>query len=412
MDKIKILVIPSDTSGCGFYRSLRPHTKLSEMYENDFDIDINYNVDWSDLEMLSKYDIIHFHKGLYNDMDAFHKAMDYCKEKNIIRIMDIDDHWDVGPYHPNYRNSKQFGIAEMVKGNFKYADYVTTTTPLFANEIKKINPNVKVFVNAIDPEEKQFIPNTNPSKKIRFGFVMGSSHLNDMQILKGMTNRLPKDVLDKIQFVLCGYDLRGSVTFIDKDGQMKMRPIKPQESTWFEYEKIITDDYKIVSPQYKMWLNTFMPNTNHPSEDNEPYKRRWTKDIMEYCTHYNDIDVLLVPLADNQFNAAKSELKLIEAGMMKKAVVASDFGPYKIGTTNYFEKGGNINPNGNCVLIDKNKAHKDWSKTIEKLVKNPEHIETLRNNLHNSVKDKYDLRNVTHERASWYKEIVKNKKVD
>ena len=103
----------------------------------------------------------------------------------------------------------------------------------------------------------------------------------------------------------------------------------------------------------------------------------------------------------------KSELKLIESGMMNKAVIASDFGPYKIGTINFFEKGGTINKNGNCILIDKTKAHKDWSKAIEKLVKNPEYINILKNNLHNSVKDKYDLSNVTKERAEFYKSLMK-----
>ena len=128
---------------------------------------------------------------------------------------------------------------------------------------------------------------------------------------------------------------------------------------------------------------------------------------MSYCTHYNDIDVLLVPLDENRFNSFKSELKLIEAGMMGKAAVVSDFGAYRIGTTNFFEKGGNINPEGNCIMIDKMKAHKDWAKAIEKLVKNPEYVEMLRTNLYNTVKDKYDIHNVTKERAEWYKSIVK-----
>lgn len=407
MSKIRVLVVPSDNGGCGYYRSLRPHTKLSEMFEDDFDVVINYDVNWKDIEYISKFDIIHFHKGLFNNVEDFRAAMDYCKENDIVRIMDIDDFWDVGPYHPNYHFAKRMGIEKIIKDNFKYADYVTTTTPIFAKEIKKFNPNVKVIVNAIDPEEDQFIPKTNPSDRIRFGFIMGSSHKHDMEMLRGVTNKLPKDVIDKIQFVLCGYDLRGSMSYQDKDGLMKTRPIQPQESVWYDYEKIVTDDYKIVSPQYKAWLNTFTPNVNHPNENNEPYKRRWTKDIMNYCTHYNDIDVLLVPLAETQFNSVKSELKLIEAGMMGKAAVVSNFGPYTLGTVNFFEKGGKVNPEGNCVLIDKVKAHKDWAKTIEKLVKNPEYIEALSKNLHEHIKDKYDLRNVTKERAEWYKEIVK-----
>ena len=53
------------------------------------------------------------------------------------------------------------------------------------------------------------------------------------------------------------------------------------------------------------------------------------------------------------------------------------------------------------------KKDKDWAKAIEKLVKNPDYIEKLRTNLHETIKDKYNLSNVTAERAAWYKEIVK-----
>lgn len=407
MGKIKVLVIPSDKGGCGYFRSLRPHTKLAEMYENDFDIDIKYEVDWSDVETMKTYDIIHIHKGLYRDMETFRSTIKECRDNGTVVVMDLDDYWDLGLYHPGSRESKYYGIDKLIKDNIKLVDYMTTTTDIFKKEISIHHNNVKVFPNAIDREEEQFISQPNPSERIRFGFVMGSSHLHDVEMLRGMVNKLPKEILDKIQIVLCGFDLRGTVIYIDNDGKRKTRPMEPRETPWYAYERILTNDYQIVSPQYKEWLNKFTPNTQYAFEDNEPYKRRWTKDIMRYCTHYNDIDVLLVPLEENKFNSFKSELKLIEAGMMGKAAVVSNFGPYQIGTVNYFEKGGNINPNGNCVLIDKTKAHKDWAKTIEKLVKNPEHIEVLRTNLHNSVKDKYDLVNVTHDRAAWYKEIVK-----
>lgn len=407
MRKIKILVIPSDNAGCGYYRSLRPHTKLAEMYEDDFDIDIKYDVDWKDIDTLKTYDIIHIHRGLYQDMETFRNSLSECRKNGTIVIMDLDDYWDLGQFHPGKSDAKRYGIDKLIKGNMKFVDYMTTTTDILKKEIEKYHPNVKVFVNAIDKDEEQFIPKNNSSNRIRFGFVMGSSHLHDMQMFRGVANKLPKDVLDKIQFVLCGYDLRGGIRYVDENGKHKTRPIQPKESVWYEYERILTDDFKIVSPEYKEWLNRFIPNAQYPLENNEPYKRNWTKGIMSYCTHYNDIDVLLVPLDDNKFNSFKSELKLIEAGMMHKAAVVSNFGPYQVGTVNYFEKGGNVNPDGNCVLIDKAKAHKDWAKTIEKLVKNPEHIEKLRENLHNSIKDKYDLTKVTHERAAWYKEIVK-----
>lgn len=407
MDKIKVLVIPSDTCGCGYYRSLRPHTKLQELYSDEFDVTIKYDFNWRDLATIEKFDILHFHKGIYGDNEGFRLALQFCKEKGIKTVMDIDDYWDLGPYHPNYLGYKNTGYDKIIRENVTLADYVTTTTPIFEKELKKYNPNVRVFVNAIDPEEEQFTPkDIKTTDRIRFGFIMGSSHLNDLELVRGMVNRLPKDILDKIQIVLCGYDLRGTVQIFGPNGEVTTRPIQPKESVWYSYEKILTDNYKTVSPHYEGFLKLFSPNMQYPWVDNEPYKRCWTKDIMEYCTHYNEIDVLLVPLADNRFNSFKSELKLIESGMMNKAVVVSDFGPYQIGTKNFFEKGGKINPEGNVVLIDNKGKDKNWAKAIERLVKNPEYIEQLRANLHNSIKDKYNLSNVTKERVEFYKEIV------
>ena len=407
MKKIKVLVIPSDKFGCGYYRSLSPHMKLSELYEDDFDVDIKYNINFFDIENLVKYDIIHFHKGLFNNINEIREILSECQKQGVVVIMDIDDYWDVGPFHPSYETSKRLNIEEIIKENLKNVSYVTTTTQEFAYEIEKYNPNVKVIPNAIDREEEQFISNPNPSKRLRFGFVMGSSHFHDMEMLKGLTNKLSKETLSKIQFVLCGFDTRGNVEIIDNDGKSHVRPIHPKESVWYEYERIITDDYRIVSPQYKEWLNRFTPNAKYPFEEEEPYKRRWTKGIMSYCTHYNDIDILLVPLDSNVFNLYKSELKLIEAGMLNKAIIVSDYGPYKIGTESFIDKNSKIVPNGNCILIDNSKSDEEWAIAIELLVNNPEYVETLRKNLHNSIKDKYDLTNVTHERAAWYKKIVK-----
>ena len=42
--KIKMLVIPSDHHGCGFFRSLQPHQYIQEHYSDLFDIDIRYDL--------------------------------------------------------------------------------------------------------------------------------------------------------------------------------------------------------------------------------------------------------------------------------------------------------------------------------------------------------------------------------
>ena len=407
--KIKVLCVPSDTGGCGLHRSLEPHLKLDEMYSDEFDVTIEYNPDWSDLNMVGQYDIIHFHKGLFQDLDTFHRALEFCKENNITTVMDVDDFWNVGQFHPLYGLNKMTNSAAITSDNLHRVDYVTTTTPIFASRLRKYNPNVKVFVNALDPERMAKMKIDKKSDKIRIGFIMGSSHEHDMELVRGLSNKLPKEVLDKIQFVLCGYDLRGTMTEKHPDGRITTRPIRPEESVWFTFEKNVTDNYKIVSPQYRNFLLQFMPNIDYPYVNNEPYKRCWTKDVKDYkyMEHYNELDVLLVPLQSNDFNSCKSELKFVEAGMMNVAVVASNFGPYTIGSTNFFEKGGKVNEEGNCVLVDNNRAHKEWAKTIEKLVKNPEYIDMLKNNMHKHIVENYDLNKVTAERAEWYKQIKK-----
>lgn len=406
--KYNVLVVPSDKFGCGLHRSLNPHIQLDKLYGDKFNVEINYSPNWADLASFDKYDIIHIHKGLYNDMETFWKFLDYCKEHKITTIMDIDDNWDVGPQHPLYLTNKSMKVPEKMIENIKRFDYVTTTTEIFANKIRKYNKNVFVYPNAIDPEEEQYLPIKNESKRIRIGFVMGSAHEKDMEQLKGFSNMLGgMGILDKIQIVLCGYDLRGTVNIVNQQGVMVgQRPIKPTESVWYSYEKTCTDDYKICSPAYKDFLHKFLKGVQWPLVENEPYRREWTKDVDNYATHYRNVDILLAPLDPNPFNEVKSELKFIEAGFTHTAIIATNFGPYTIGSKNMFEKGGIINDEGNCVLIEPSKRPKDWAKVIKKLIDNPELITKLQDNLYNSVKDKYDIRNVTKTRAEWYQSII------
>jgi len=48
-EKIKVLVVPSDTTGVGRFRSITPHTHLQTLYGDDFHIDIEFNPDLTNL---------------------------------------------------------------------------------------------------------------------------------------------------------------------------------------------------------------------------------------------------------------------------------------------------------------------------------------------------------------------------
>jgi glycosyltransferase involved in cell wall biosynthesis len=236
---------------------------------------------------------------------------------------------------------------------------------------------------------------------------VGNSHKFDLEILRGVVTQLKSDnLLDKVQFVLCGFDLRGYITFIDeKTGDKKQRPIKPEESVWYEYEKIFTGDYSTVSPEYKKFLLSFKQE-EYPNVQNEPYRRVWTKPITSYASNYNLFDISLAPLQEHIFNKVKSQLKVIESGFHKKAIIAQDFGPYQIDLINMIEKGGNINENGNALLIPTEKNHKLWYQYIKKLINNPELIAKLSENLYETVKDTYSIDIVTEKRREIYNKIL------
>jgi len=786
MKKINVLVVPSDRTGVGAFRSINPHIALENNYPDEFVVHIDYEPQLDNDEWLKQYDVIHYHRtlGPYEKMEALNKRL---KEMGIVSIMDIDDYWAPGNHHPAYHIIKNAKLDEKIEGNVRVANYVTTTTSIFADEIRKLNKNVFVLPNAVDPTEPQFIPKLEKSDRIRIGWLggscmtpdteiltdsgwkrfdeldqtekvatlntennlleyhkptgyicepfegnlncaknglieyevtpnhnmyasiceslthkklnlkliqsekihgknfhvkrdavwvgeeketfiipaltfeehieesyidnliskknkmfnkmfekygcdkeikmdkwleffgfwlaegwtsktkglhqvgvsqvkdngtleymfnllteigykptytkdkkqvrvfdkqlweylsqfgnayekyipkeilnlsprqlnillkwfivgdgcieknkyarmrgyttsvelannlqelalkigitatitnrgkrisqikgrtinnrydslvinfgkhpdvskhnkanpliksehqynkyysgnvycvevknhviyvrrngksmwIGNSHLKDLQLLSGVTGKLQSDgLIDKVQFVLCGFDTRGTHTEIDPaTGQQKVRPIRPMESVWYQYERIFTNDYSIVSPEYKEHLMKFTQDEYH-NVHNEAYRRVWTKHISSYATNYNLFDISLAPLAENKFNSVKSQLKVIESGFHKKALIAQNFGPYKLDLKNAIKFGGGFDETANAILIDSSKNHKDWYDAIKKLIKNPDVVSMLQENLHNTVKDTYSINKVTETRRQLYLDLINNK---
>lgn len=235
--KIKILVVPSDASGCGYFRSIWPHQYIQEHYADEFDIDVMYMRDFpaNDLpNFFSQYDIIHMHKQF--DKDG--RVMDVIKFLGIPVVLDIDDHFKIGPDHPMHLTAQKEGWSQQILNHVQKADYVTTTTPIFANILKKYNKNVHIFPNAIDPEIPQFKQVKKKSDKIRFGLICGSTHRKDIELM-GALDTLPSDIKDKMQIVLCGFDTNGTTTIYNRTtGEVTRRPITPQESVWCRYEDV------------------------------------------------------------------------------------------------------------------------------------------------------------------------------
>jgi glycosyltransferase involved in cell wall biosynthesis len=403
MSKINVLVIPSDRTGVGKFRSVDPHIFLQNLYPEDFHVDISFEVPLNNLDFFKKYQIVALHRSIGPDFDKAAEVIQELNKMGIATVCDIDDYWMPGKEHPIHDVIKFNKINEKIVTNLRVAKYVSTTTTIFADEIKKLNPNIVIFPNAINPNETQFKEPTLPSDRLRVGWLGGSSHLHDIQLLDQSFSKLER-YKDELQFVLCGFDTRGSVTEINSaNGEHKKRDILPHETVWARYEEIFTQKYSTVSEEYKKHLLQY-GKEDYSNAMNEAYLRVWTKPVTSYAKNYSKFDVSLAPIKNTMFNRVKSQLKVIEAGFYKKALIASNIGPYTSDLKHSLQNGNFVD--GNALLVDENRNHSDWAKYIEKLLKNPNMVKDMGERLYETVKDKYDLSIVTKSRAEFYKSIV------
>jgi len=403
MNKIKVLVLPSDRTGVGKFRSIDPHVCLQNNHSDDFHVDIEYDPKLDDINYWKQYQIVHFHRSIGQDYDKSVQIIQKLNSMGIVTIMDLDDYWLPTKEHPIQQLIIQNKIHEKIVANLKVAGNVTTTTTIFANEISKFNKNVFVLPNAINPNEPQFQAKTESSDRLRFGWLGGSSHLHDLKLLDGTFNKL-RPIKDKFSVYLCGFDTRGTVTEINKDtGEQKQRPIKPEETVWARYEEIFTDKYSLIDPTQKEALMKFKEE-DYVNKEFPTYNRIWTKPVTSYAANYKWFDVSLAPIKNHVFNRMKSQLKVIEAGFYKKAIIASNIGPYTIDLKHSLQNGNFVD--GNALLVDEVRSG-DWSKYMKKLIDNPNWAYDLGQRLYETVKDTYDLNKVTKDRAQLYSSLVR-----
>lgn len=355
------------------------------------------------MDFWKQYQIVAFHRSISTDFDLANQLIQKLNSMGIVTICDIDDYWMPGKEHPIHDIIRVNKINEKIVANIRVAKHVTTTTSLFADEIKKVNKNVAVFPNGVNPKEPQFMEPTPEFERIRIGWLGGSSHLHDLQLLEQSFSKL-MPLKDKLQYVLCGFDTRGSVTEINQQTKEQVRRnIRPEETVWASYEKIFTQNFQIISEDYKKFLLEYIQE-NYPNESSESYARVWTKPVTSYAKNYSRFDISLAPIKNHMFNRMKSQLKVIESGFYKKALIASNLGPYTIDLKHCLKNGNFVD--GNALLVDENRNHSDWAKYIEKLVKNPNLIKDMGEKLYETVKDTYDLNTITKNRAEFYKSIV------
>jgi glycosyltransferase involved in cell wall biosynthesis len=405
MNKFKVLVLNADCDGVGYHRIMSPYTCFNDP---DIQVDIRLLMDSTlplhDERFLSQYKIIVSNKSIPFSDPTYKTEFDATlKRNNIKTVFDLDDYWQLSNAHPNYKIWKSQGAQEKVEQQILESDAITTTTEFLANKIREFNTNVTICPNSVNLKEQQWISNKKPSDKIRFLWGGGITHLVDLRLLKPAFEKLEKSFLEKTQIYLCGYDLRMNTP-------QGMKKDNPNRSQWTFFEDIFTNNKKwINNAEYGMWLRLAEDNgrDNYGYKEefkNEFYQRRWTRPILTYGTMYNEADVVLTPLKNNNtFNQVKSQLKVVEAGSHHCPIICSNYGPYTIDDIE-----GKLDGKQKGFLVDENESNSSmkWYEHIKYYVENPDKIKEHGENLYEYVRDNYDINITNQKRAELFKKLV------
>jgi glycosyltransferase involved in cell wall biosynthesis len=115
--------------------------------------------------------------------------------------------------------------------------------------------------------------------------------------------------------------------------------------------------------------------------------------LFEYGNHYKEVDVLLVPLLQTEFNIYKSPLKLAEAGATNTAVIVSNVEPYK----------KHLKHGVNCLKVNN---QSDWGKYINELNGNKQMIQELAEGLKETCEEHFNWVKVSKQRADLFRQIL------
>ncbi len=397
MPKIRVLALSSDMDGVGYYRILNPHLSIDDPeVEADVRLLTDGSLNLADENYVRNYNIIFYNKSLFFPKKEMAQVFEQLiKKYNIKIVYDIDDYWILNNTHLNYEGWKKTNSQELIEKLIKYSHHVTTTTPLFANRISEINNKVFVLENSLNPNEYQWrVENKIKSDKIRFLWGGGISHMPDLRLMKDSFELFDKEFMNKSQLYMCGFDLRVRTN----KGVFKG---DPKTNQWTFFENIFSNNGKwVTNPRHKEYLNTYDDSNYGIKEEfkDEFYQRRWTKPILLYGTMYREADVVLSPLKNNNlFNFYKSQLKVIEAGIYKCPIIASNYGPYTL----------DIEDGIDGFLVDETKPD-IWYKKMKWFVENPNAIIDMGEKLYEKVMSRYSMDIVCKKRAEFYKNIVNN----
>lgn len=318
---MKVFYVGSSLNGCYNVRCLFP------LQANGWDGDrttfgLNRMSPEDKAKAIMDADIVVFHRPEHKDKL---EAARLIKAEGKKIVFDNDDTYkDYGGFKFNeYMNEQMLKkgltrINDNVDAFIKEADLVTCSTEFLKKEYEKINPNVVVLPNFIDPF---YFPDEilkNETDIVRIGITGSVGITSDIEIVRPIIEHYHKD--PRVQLVLFSL---------------------PRETENEIYKQLYVDEYAF-------WKSVNIEN--HPLVDTE-----------EYYEKLNELrlDMVIAPRYDNYFNRCKSNLKFLENSMLEIPTIGQSFStkdsPYE------------QNPEDSEYLLLA-ETHDQWIEQIEKLI--------------------------------------------
>lgn len=310
-------------------------------------------------EEMVRSDIVVFHRA---DTNWHHRIGMLLRQMGKKIVFDNDDTMNLDISDPFYeldekgfkQNKKK--LNNVINNFVLNADLVTCSTEFLAEEYRKINPNVAVLPNYIDPNDFD-MPLRNESEKVRIGIVGSTAYHGDFYRIKDILCKLDAD--PKIQLVLMGL--------------MKTDPNNPKIAEVHKKELAFWESLKNL--EWTHWVP-----------------------MTEYYSTLNELrlDVMLIPRRESYFNKAKSNLKFLEASMLEIPVIASSFknAPYEEITSG---------KNGGILIKD----DKDWLEAINSLVNDKEKRRTMGKEAYDYVLKNFNINNHYQAWPETYNKLIK-----
>jgi glycosyltransferase involved in cell wall biosynthesis len=258
-----ILAHPSDDTGCGQYRVIKPLTAMMQEGIGDGLISFRALVP-AELERI-KPDTIIFQRPLARDFLDF---MKYSKTySNAFKIYEIDDLITNIPLKNYFRSQHPKDTVKLLREGIAQVDRLIVSTPGLAEAYSGWHSDTQIIELKLPLDWWGNLKMTQSEhNKPRVGWAGGSSHLGDLELIADVVKDLANEV-DWIFFGMC---------------PKKLRP----------YVKEFHNGVPIH--MYSQKLASL------------------------------DLDVAVAPLENNQFNDCKSNLRLLEYGACGFPVICSN----------------------------------------------------------------------------------------